>query len=53
MRGIVVGFDPKGQTFFSITPIPSGGSTVRNMVYSAAAREIWFGTDSNNFARVP
>jgi virginiamycin B lyase len=28
----IVGFDPKTQTFFASTPIPSGGGVVRNMV---------------------
>jgi virginiamycin B lyase len=40
-----VGFDPKSETFFSVTPIPSGSGTVRHMHFEASKREIWFGTD--------
>ncbi|MGH7502166.1 MAG: virginiamycin B lyase family protein [Longimicrobiales bacterium] len=40
-----VGFDPKTESFFSITPIPSGGGTVRHMYFEPTKREIWFGTD--------
>jgi virginiamycin B lyase len=40
-----VGFDPKTESFFSVTPIPSGGGTVRHMYFEPTQREIWFGTD--------
>lgn len=43
----LVGFDPKQERFFSITPIPSGGGAVRNMHYAASAGQIWFATDTN------
>jgi virginiamycin B lyase len=46
-----VGFDPKLEKFFSVTPIPSGGGAVRHMIYHAPGDEIWFGTDTNNIAR--
>jgi virginiamycin B lyase len=51
----LVGFDPKSAAFFSVTPIPSGGGTVRHMVFDPAKREIWFGTDAGTIgrARVP
>lgn len=51
----MIGFDPKTERFFSITPIPSGGGTVRHMVYHAPTREIWFGADTNTIgrARIP
>lgn len=51
----LIGFDPKTETFFSSTAIPSGGGTVRHMVYHAPTREIWFGTDTNTIgrARIP
>jgi len=42
-----VGFDPQTETFFSQTPIASGGGAVRNMVYDPRTRSIWFGTDTN------
>ena len=40
-----VGFDPKTESFFSVTPIPSGSGTVRHMHFDKTKREIWFGTD--------
>jgi virginiamycin B lyase len=51
----MIGFDPKSEEFFSSTPIPSGGGTVRHMVYHQPTREIWFGTDTNTIgrARIP
>ncbi len=42
-----IGFDPKTGEFFSSTPIPSGGGTVRHMVYHEQTGRIWFGTDTN------
>jgi virginiamycin B lyase len=47
----LVGFDPGTHRFFSVTPIPSGGGTVRHMVYHAPAHSIWFGTDENTIGR--
>ncbi|HEX6939183.1 MAG TPA: hypothetical protein VF158_07200 [Longimicrobiales bacterium] len=47
----LVGFDPKTEEFFSITPIPSGGGTVRHMIFYAPSREIWFGTDANTIGK--
>jgi virginiamycin B lyase len=51
----LVGFDPKTNAFFSITPIksltPDGRNTVRHMVYDQATRSIWFGTDANTIGR--
>lgn len=45
---MLVGFDPKTEKFFSRTPVlPSGGGTIRHMVYEAKSRTIWFGTDTN------
>jgi virginiamycin B lyase len=46
-----IGFDPSTDDFFSITPIESGGGTVRHMYYYAPAQEIWFGTDTNTIGR--
>jgi virginiamycin B lyase len=46
-----VGFDPQAETFFSITPIPSGGGSVRHMDYHAPSDSVWFGTDSNTIGR--
>jgi virginiamycin B lyase len=46
-----VGFDPRTEQFFGITPIPSGGGTVRHMVFHRPGREIWFGADVNTIGR--
>ena len=44
---LLVGFDPLFERFFSITPIPSGGGSVRNMVFDPNRDSLWFGTDTN------
>ena len=51
----LVGFDPASGRFVHATDIPSGGGTVRHMVYHAPTRSIWFGTDVNTVgvARIP
>lgn len=48
----LVGFDPKTESFFSITAIPSGGGVVRYMVFDQKTRLIWFGSDNNTIGRV-
>lgn len=48
----LVGFDPRTEEFFSITPIPSGGDVVRHMYFHRPTRELWFGTDANTIGRV-
>jgi virginiamycin B lyase len=47
----LVGFDPKTEKFFGTTPIPSGGGTVRHMMYDKSSGQIWFGTDNNTVGR--
>jgi virginiamycin B lyase len=47
-----VGFDPATEKFFSITDVPSGGGTVRHMMFHAPTRAIWFGTDTGTIGRV-
>lgn len=47
-----VGFDPADERFFSVTPVPSGGGSVRHMVFHGPTRAIWFGTDANTIGRV-
>jgi len=44
---LLVGFDPASGTFFSVTPIPNGNGSVRNMVYDPNRNSLWFGTDTN------
>lgn len=46
-----VGFDPDTESFISATDIPSGGGTVRHMVYDAGRQSIWFGADTNTIGR--
>jgi virginiamycin B lyase len=48
---LFIGFDPDKQEFFSSTPIPSGGGTVRHMHYHASSGAVWFGTDTNYIGR--
>jgi virginiamycin B lyase len=47
----LVGFDPKSEKFLGITPIPSGGGTVRHMMFDERSGQIWFGTDNNTVGR--
>lgn len=47
-----VGFDPATESFFGVTPVPSGGGTVRHMVFDPESRSIWFGADTNTIGRV-
>ena len=47
----LVGFDPKTEKFLGSTPIPSGGGTVRHMVFDERTGQIWFGTDNNTIGR--
>lgn len=46
-----VGFDTKSETFIDGAPVPSGGGTVRHMMFHAPTGVIWFGTDTNNIGR--
>ena len=48
----LVGFDPKTERFFSNTPVqPSGGGTVRHMIYEPKTKAIWWGSDTNYLGR--
>ena len=47
----LVGFDPSSEQFFEETPVPSGGGTVRHMVFHEATGTLWFGTDANTIGR--
>lgn len=46
-----VSFDSKTEQFSEETPVPSGGGTVRHMVYDKATKSIWFGTDANTIGQ--
>jgi virginiamycin B lyase len=52
---IFVGFDTRSEELVSVTPIPSGAGSVRNMDYHAPSGSVWFGTDAGTLgrARVP
>lgn len=47
----MIGFDPRSSAFIETTAIPSGGDTVRHMVFHPSTRSIWFGTDANTVGR--
>ncbi|MEM9172698.1 MAG: lyase [Pseudomonadota bacterium] len=46
-----VGFDPAGETFFAMTPVASGGGTIRHMHYHQPTGSVWFGSDANTVGR--
>lgn len=46
-----VGFDPSTQKFTKPVDIPSGGRTVRHMVFDPKEKAIWFGTDTNTIGK--
>jgi virginiamycin B lyase len=45
-------FDPATEEILATAPVPSGGGTVRHMVFVPRTREIWFGTDKDTVGRV-
>jgi virginiamycin B lyase len=47
----LMGFDPESERFFAVTPLASGGGSVRHMVFHAPTRALWFGTDANTIGR--
>jgi virginiamycin B lyase len=48
----IVGYDTKTRTFVPGIEIPSGGLTVRHVIFHKPTRSLWFGTDANTLARV-
>ena len=48
---VFVGFDTVSETFVVGSVIPSGGGSVRHMVYDQARQSVWFGTDTNMLGR--
>ncbi len=48
---IFMGFNPKDEKFFALTPVPSGGGTIRHMHYHEPSGAVWFGTDTNYVGR--
>lgn len=47
----IVGFDPSTESFISINEVPSGGTSVRNMIFDPESKSLWFGTDTNTIVR--
>lgn len=47
----LVAFDARAGKFTSEMDVPSGGGTVRHMVFHPGTRAIWFGTDNNTIGR--
>jgi virginiamycin B lyase len=50
-----IGFDANSEDFISINEVPSGGGSVRHMIFDRETNAIWFGTDTHTIgrARVP
>jgi virginiamycin B lyase len=46
-----VGFDTKTSTFLDPVPVPSGGGTVRHMVFDPKGNAVWFATDLHTVGR--
>jgi virginiamycin B lyase len=44
--------DPASGEYLAASPIPSGGGSVRHMVFDPDRNSLWFGTDKNTLARV-
>jgi virginiamycin B lyase len=47
----LIGFDPKQERFFSVTPFGAAQNTVRHAYFDAPTRTVWFGTDANTIGR--
>ncbi|MFP4537891.1 MAG: hypothetical protein ACLFPA_06270 [Dichotomicrobium sp.] len=48
---LFVGFDTAREKIVSVTPIPSGGGTVRHMDYHAPSGAVWFGADTGTIGK--
>ncbi len=48
---LLVGFDTKAERYLPGAPIPSGGGTVRHMVFDPKTGLIWFGSDANTIGK--
>ncbi|HEY3279816.1 MAG TPA: hypothetical protein VGJ83_04830 [Gemmatimonadales bacterium] len=47
----LVGFDTRAHRFLPAATVPSGGGTIRNMVFDPREHAIWFGSDANTIGR--
>jgi len=48
---LLVGYDTNKGEVIAEVPVPSGGGSVRHMVYDEDRNSLWFGTDTNNLGR--
>lgn len=48
----IIGYDPRSKSFVPGLDIPSGGQTVRHVIFHRPTKSLWFGTDANTLARV-
>ena len=46
-----LGFDTRARRFLPGSDVPSGGGTVRHMVFDPRGQVIWFGSDANTIGR--
>ncbi|MEX0885651.1 MAG: hypothetical protein WD009_04350 [Phycisphaeraceae bacterium] len=46
-----IGFDTRTEAFISADEVPSGGGSIRNMVFHEPTNAIWFGTDTHTIGR--
>jgi virginiamycin B lyase len=46
-----VGFDTRTEEIISVTPVTSGGGSIRHMYYDGNTNTIWFGSDANTIGR--
>lgn len=46
-----IGFDSRTEQFISINEVPSGGITIRHMMFDDKKRAIWFATDADTVGR--
>lgn len=46
-----IGFDTRTEQFISINDVPSGGITIRHMMFDKNSRAIWFATDADTVGR--
>ncbi len=47
----LIGFDTGSESFSEPAAVPSGGGTVRHMVFDSETGSLWFGTDTNTVVR--
>lgn len=48
----IIGYDTRSRTFVPGIEVPSGGGTVRHVIYHRPTKSLWFGTDVNTLAQV-